>query len=562
MSITVGNYLFNRVKQLGISSIFGVPGDFNLSLLDKIYEVEGLRWIGNTNELNAGYAADGYSRINGLGVLITTFGVGELSTLNAVAGAYAEHVGMVHIVGLPATSSQQKKLLLHHTLGTGDFQVFQRMSEGISEKVIILDENNITGQIDEAFKIAKTSQKPVYLGIPTNIEGLKVPKSALDTPIDLSLPAPDAEAEAEVIELVTSAIKKAQRPVILVDACAKRHGRMDEVKAFVRKTGFPVFTTPMGKSVVNESYERYGGVYTGSLSSPEVANIVENADLILSIGALLSDFNTGSFTYHYSTSNVIEFHSAYAQVRRAVFQNVQMAHVLTKLTATLTPELVAKQDVTIPKLLRAPTEPSDHTEITHKYFWPRISGFLRPGDIVITETGTSSFGVTSIVFPKDVIGISQVLWGSIGFSVGCALGAACAAQESYPDRRVMLFVGDGSLQLTIGAISSMIRWGLNPYLFVLNNNGYTIERLIHGPTATYNDIQPWDHQNILPFFSAKKETSETIRVSDKKEIDTLFRDEKFNTPNKIRLIEVMMPQMDAPESLVKQGELTSKTNAS
>lgn len=560
--ISVGNYLFNRVKQLGVNSIFGVPGDFNLALLDKIYEVEGLRWIGNTNELNAGYAADGYSRINGLGVIITTFGVGELSTLNAIAGAYAEHVGLVHIVGIPATSSQKKKLLLHHTLGTGDFQVFQRMSEGISEKVIILDEHNAAAQIDEAFRTAKIAQKPVYLGIPTNIGELKVPKSALDTPIDFSLPPPDAEAEAEVVELVLSAIKKSKKPVILVDSCAKRHGRLEEVKQFVLKTGFPVFTTPMGKSVINESYERYGGVYVGSISSPEVAHVVESADLVLSIGALLSDFNTGSFSYHYSTNNIIEFHSGYTQVRRAVFQDVPMDSVLAKLTTSLSSDHIAKDDVEIPKLLKEPTDPADNSEITHKYLWPRVSGFLQPGDIIITETGTSSFGVCNIVFPKEVVGISQVLWGSIGFSVGCALGAACAAEEIDPKRRVILFVGDGSLQLTIAAISSMIRWGLNPYLFVLNNNGYTIERLIHGPTAGYNDIQPWNHQGILPFFGAKKESSESIRVSTKKEIDTLFRDNAFNTPDRIRLIEVMMPEMDAPEALVKQGELTSKTNAS
>lgn len=548
---------------LTFNQIFGVPGDFNLALLDKIYEVDNLRWVGNTNELNAGYAADGYSRINGLGALITTFGVGELSTLNAVAGAYAEHVGLIHIVGVPATSSQQKHLLLHHTLGTGDFNVFHRMSQGISEKVIILTNGeHLTDKIDLAIKTAKIEQKPVYLAIPTNIGEFKVPKAALDTPIDFSFADNEPQAEQEVLDLVYEEIKKSKRPIILVDACAKRHGSVEEVLKFVRRTGFPVFTTPMGKSVVDESYERYGGVYVGSLSSPEVKNVVENADLVLSIGALLSDFNTGSFTYQYKTTNIIEFHSSWIQYRRATFQDVRMAPVLHKLSEILKDDVLVKEDVVLPKLLREPTEPSDDSEITHKYLWPRISRFLNPGDIIVTETGTSSFGVTNIVFPKDVIGISQVLWGSIGYAVGAALGAAVAAEEIDKSRRVILFVGDGSLQMTVAAISSMIRWKLNLYLFVLNNNGYTVERLIHGPEAQYNDIQPWRHLELLSFFGAEKEHSESIRVSTKKELDTIFKDKEFNTPNKIRLIELMLPEMDAPEALVEQGKLTSKTNSS
>lgn len=521
----------------------------------------GLRWVGNTNELNAGYAADGYSRINGLGVLITTFGVGELSALNAVAGAYAEHVGLIHIVGVPATSSQQKHLLLHHTLGNGDFHVFDKMSAGISEKVYLLTEHvDIAATIDDAIKTAKNKQRPVYIGIPTNVGEFLIPKSKLDTPIDFELPENDPVAEEEVITTIKESIEAAKNPIILVDACAYRHGAVAETGELAKVTKFPVFTTPMGKSVIDEDYERYGGVYVGSLSSPEVSKAVENADLILSVGALLSDFNTGSFTYSYHTKNIVEFHSNYIQIKRATYEGVTMRPVLSKLTALLTPS-DGKNLTPVPKLLRAPTDASDDTPLTHKYLWPRISGFLRSGDIIVTETGTSSFGVTSIVFPAKVNGISQVLWGSIGYSVGCALGAALAAQEIDPNRRVMLFVGDGSLQLTLTAISTMVRWKTNPYLFVLNNDGYTIERLIHGPEATYNDIKSWDHQLILPLFKAPKETSESLVVSTKKELDTLFTDKAFNTPNKIRLIELMLDKFDAPESLYKQGELTSKTNA-
>ena len=86
--VDVAEYLFTRLHQLGIRSIHGVPGDYNLVALDYIPNC-GLNWVGNCNELNAGYAADGYARVKGISAVVTTFGVGELSLLNATAGGYA-----------------------------------------------------------------------------------------------------------------------------------------------------------------------------------------------------------------------------------------------------------------------------------------------------------------------------------------------------------------------------------------------------------------------------------------------------------------------------------------
>lgn len=526
-------------------------------MLDHIYEVDGLRWVGNTNELNAGYAADGYSRIKGLGVVITTFGVGELSTVNAVAGAYAEHVGLVHIVGLPTQSSQDKKLLLHHTLGDGDFEVFQRMSNEISEKVYILeDPETAPVMVDDAFRTAYLLQRPVYIGIPVNVGELKISSNLLNTPISLAMPENDNDSQNEVLDRVVSLVNEAKSPIILVDACATRHDVRAETAKLAEVTQFPVFTTPMGKSAFDERNPRFGGVYIGSLSSPEVSAIVEKADLVLSVGALLSDFNTGSFSYGYKTANIVEFHSNYIQIKKAIYENVQMKHVLAELPHRLT-TANSKNVVPVPKPLTHEVVPAS-TPLYQDYLWTRLSGFLRPGDVIVTETGTSSFGITKSVFPDKTVGISQVLYGSIGYSVGAALGAAMAIDEIDRNRRVILFVGDGSLQLTVAAISTMVRWNVSPYLFVLNNDGYTIERLIHGPNASYNSINPWKYTKLLEFFNAKN--YESFSVSTTGELDEKFNDQAFNTPDKIRLIELVLPRMDAPEALVKQAEITSKTN--
>lgn len=557
--ITLGRYLFERLNQLSVQTIFGLPGDFNLALLDKIYEVDGMRWAGNANELNAAYAADGYSRLKGLACLITTFGVGELSALNGVGGAYAEHVGMLHVVGVPSISSQAKQLLLHHTLGNGDFTVFHRMSNNISQTTAFISElNSAPAEIDRCIREAYVNQRPVYLGLPSNFVDLNVPASLLDTPIDLSLKKNDPEAQEEVIETVSSLIAKATNPVILVDACASRHDCKDEVRRLIDATNFPVFTTPMGKSGVNESHPRFGGVYVGTLSEPAVKEAVESADLILSIGALLSDFNTGSFSYSYKTKNIVEFHSDYTKIRQATFPGVQMKEALNNLLSVVGNVVGNYKPVSVPTFHKVEAN-GPNTPISQEWLWSRVSSWFREGDVIITETGTSAFGIVQSRFPDNCVGISQVLWGSIGFTVGATLGAVMAAQEIDPKKRVILFVGDGSLQLTVQEISTMCKWENTPYLFVLNNDGYTIERLIHGETASYNDIQPWKNLNLLDLFNAKD--AETVRVSTVGEIENLFEDPAFNENSRIRMIEVMLPKMDAPLNLVKQAEFSSKANS-
>ncbi|WP_264766429.1 thiamine pyrophosphate-binding protein, partial [Klebsiella pneumoniae] len=129
---TIGDYLLDRLVDCGIDRLFGVPGDYNLQFLDRVIAHSALGWVGCANELNAAYAADGYARIKGAGALLTTYGVGELSALNGIAGSYAEHIPVLHIVGAPSTGAQQRGELLHHTLGDGDFRHFARMSEQIT----------------------------------------------------------------------------------------------------------------------------------------------------------------------------------------------------------------------------------------------------------------------------------------------------------------------------------------------------------------------------------------------------------------------------------------------
>jgi pyruvate decarboxylase len=215
-----------------------------------------------------------------------------------------------------------------------------------------------------------------------------------------------------------------------------------------------------------------------------------------------------------------------------------------------------------PKMTNKVKENEDSSStITQAWFWPRVGQFLKENDIVITETGTANFGIWETKFPKGVTAISQVLWGSIGFSVGACQGAALAARDAEQDRRTILFVGDGSFQLTAQEVSTMIRHSLNPIIFVICNDGYTIERFIHGMDAVYNDIQPWNNKDLVKAFGAKDGTSRTYQIKTKAEVNTLFEEKEFNSADVLQFVELYIPREDAPRALKLTAEASAKTNA-
>ena len=403
--------------------------------------------------------------------------------MNGMAGAFSEQIPVVHIVGMPSTISQRNGMLLHHTLGNGDFNVFANVNEKISCEIAKLNNPaEIATQIDHTIRQCWIQSRPVYITLPTDMVAAKVEGERLRTPIDISEPKNDPERENYVVDVILRTLYAAKDPIVLIDACTIRHRVTDRVRQFVEKTNIPFFTTPMGKGALDETHPLFGGIYAGSGSDKAVREKVENSDLILSVGSLKvrttplrvsvehlqltflrqSDFNTSGFSYRTSQLATIDLHSTYTAVRYAEYPGVRMHGVLATLNKKVDPSKVS----TMPPPPRNDiiTKAKDSQTITHDWLWPQVSNFLRKRDIVVTETGTSNFGIMSTHFPPGVTALSQILWGSIGWSVGACQGASLAAKDSQEDRRTILFVGDGSLQLTVQELSTMIRKGLKPIM--------------------------------------------------------------------------------------------------
>jgi indolepyruvate decarboxylase len=485
MSKTVIQHVLSRLKELGINDVFGVAGDYAFPIEDAVCADKEMRWIGSCNELNAAYSADGYARIHGMAALSTTYGVGELSAINGIAGSYAEYLPVFHLVGMPSSDVQAAGRLIHHTLGNGQFDIFYDMAEPmVCARAIMTPENCVT-ETERLICAARHSRRPVYMGFPMDFANMPV--------VDGVKFVAESETDPVVLEAAVSAIVDRLAtcktacivPGILVSRC----GLTDETVSVVDASNLPFTTMFMDKCVLDESHPKYIGMYDGKLMNEQVRVFVEGCDCVVGIGAMLTDFNSGSFTARIDKAKSINVMHDRVRVGHAFYENVSMKDVLTELS-----KRIARMDVQAPKVegLGAPkADPSG--KITVEYLYPRWQQMLRPGDMLIAETGTSSMGLGFAHMPQGSTFQNQSLWGSIGWATPAAFGAAMAA----PHRRTILVTGEGSHQLTAQEVSQFYRFGLKPIIFVLNNDGYLIERLLcKDPEAYYNDLAKWDYAKL------------------------------------------------------------------
>lgn len=534
---TIGDYLLDRLVDCGIDRLFGVPGDYNLQFLDSVIAQQSLGWVGCANELNAAYAADGYARIKGAGALLTTYGVGELSALNGVAGSYAEHVPVLHIVGAPCTGAQQRGELLHHTLGDGDFSHFSRMSEHITCSQAVLAAGNACHEIDRVLSEMLTQHRPGYLMLPADVAKAKATPPAHRLLIH-TLPADENQLAGFRVH-AERMLRSSRRVSLLADFLAQRYGLQNALREWVAKVPVAYATMLMGKGLFDEQQPGFVGTYSGIASAEDTRDAIESADTIICVGTRFTDTITAGFTHHLPQEKTIEVQPFAVRVGDRWFSRIPMEkalNVLIELSASLAAEWHAP-NVQAPGVRGAP-----EGGLTQKNFWSTVQKQLRPGDIILADQGTAAFGAAALKLPAEATLIVQPLWGSIGFTLPAAYGAQIAAA----DRRVVLIVGDGAAQLTIQELGSMLRDKQRPLILLLNNEGYTVERAIHGPEQRYNDIALWDW-NRLPDAFAPDVPSRCWRVTRTHELQEAMNSSVAS--DRLTLVEVMLPKMDIPDFL-------------
>ncbi|KAK0101890.1 hypothetical protein ONS96_005865 [Cadophora gregata f. sp. sojae] len=455
------------------------------------------------------------------------------------------------------------RALIHHTMEPGmDHAIYIGMSEPVRKThTFLMDDSTMAQEIDRVIIEGVKSRLPVFIYIPIDVVSVQLDAKRLETPLDTSIKN-DKSAEDAVVKSVLELIKSASDPVILADVLTIRHGGRDLARELVDLTQFQSFSTPLSKGIIDETHPSYGGNYNGTVSFPGVAEAIHGSDLVLNLGPLLSDSNTGAFTREVKDENAVLLGHAFCQIKGKKYDGVHFLPVLRKIVEALRKDPKSYQ---LPRpqkgaRLEAPVlNKSTSGPIEQSYTWQRLGKFLKANDIVLAESGTAQFGMPDATFPANVSFITQIFWSSIGYTVGACLGALVAAKELKHPGRVVLIVGEGSMQMTVQEIGSYIRYGFKPIIFVINNNGYSIERAINGPKQGYNDVSMlWDHQKMLEFFGARKETgiqSKSYKCNTVEELEKVLTDEEFAKADYIQVCEIVMDQFDYPWRLTKQIEI-------
>jgi indolepyruvate decarboxylase len=424
--------------------------------------------------------------MRGVGAVCSTFGVGELAAMSAIAGSYAEHVPVFHLVGTPNLPTQEGRALVHHTLGNGEFDLFHRMAEPIVCASAIMTPQNAASETERLIAEALYHRRPVYMAIPSDVANAPLLAAAPA----LNSPSSDPESLAAAIDVVAAALTNAGQACVLPGLLLRRLGLRAAATKFVEASGLPFATMFADKSVLGEDYPGYIGMYAGRLMNEPVRAFVESCDVVVLLGATLTDGNTAGFTARLDPDKTITIGHHHTTIGDTVYRNVEMSDIVAQLSGRMTNR--AWRPVIAPESL-GPAVGGGEAPITAEALYPRWANFFRPGDVIMTDTGTSSLGLAFAQLPKGAELHNQTLWASIGWATPAAFGAAIGA----PDRRLILITGEGAHQMTAQEISQFGRHGLRPIVFVLNNSGYLSERMLCKDMAlAYNDIAAWNYAEL------------------------------------------------------------------
>jgi indolepyruvate decarboxylase len=485
-SYTIGTLLLDRLYKLGLHHIFGIPGDYVLTLY-KLIEESPIRHIGTTREDCAGFAADAYARIHGIGGACVTYCVGGLNMVNAMACAYAERSPLVLISGSPGLAERVKNPFLHHMVR--DFSTQCDVFEKITVASVILDDpHTAEREIDRALKAMMQFKRPIYLEIPRDL--VLAPVQVVSTePPKVTICQSDPAALKEAVAEVRGLLSGSERPVILAGAEIHRFGLQDELTELVEHMNAPIATTLLGKSVIGENHPLYIGVYGGLVGREEILEFVENADCLLTLGTLLTDVEdvkahtillAAGRTVHATADSIAIKHHTYEGVR---FEDFVRALVSSPLPSFPSRVLPPRDSVRF-------DPPGLDQAVSLCNVFGYLDGLLNDKTVVVADVGESLFAAADLRVQKSAEFLSPAYYTSMGFSVPAALGVGFAD----PALRPLVLVGDGAFQMTGTELSTCIRHGQSPIVVVLNNHGYSTERqILEGP---FNDIHEWQYEKI------------------------------------------------------------------
>ncbi|CDO91781.1 unnamed protein product [Kluyveromyces dobzhanskii CBS 2104] len=537
--IPLPEYLFHRLFQLNCRTVFGVANYSTAKLYNAIAD-SGLQWIQTINQLNTSFAVDAYGRTIGISCYITSESA-ELGHVNGFFGSFCEYVPILQVVVLEQSHDLERLI--------GDVSIFHDIVDDPSE-------------IDNCVRMLFWGKRPVYMGLRSKDTMKLVHSSSLNTSIYDKILIQNHFSQKnniqKVIQKITSELYSSTRPLIVVDALIDRYDYNKTIQSFLTETGIPFVTTLMSKGAINESLPNFVGTFLGTMSQPIVREYMNNADCTLILGCMIENFKNSYCRFTYKSKNQILLWSDRVKIESNTIPDILLHELLPQLISSIdTTKIASSRPVAIPNMIPR-VEPQPVTFLRQEYLWFKMSTWLQEGDVIISESGTSAIGLLQQKFPDNTRLISQAIWNSSGYSIGACLGVLTAYRDmgQLNDHRIILIVGDGSLQFTFQELSTILTHGFKPYIFIINNQGYTVDRTLNKEkthlNATYFDIQPWELLKIPSLFSSREYFKR--KCMSVGELNGLLSDKEFNNSEQLKIVELILPSMDVPVLLDSRDE--------
>jgi indolepyruvate decarboxylase len=483
---SIGEYVIRRLQDYGIRDVFGIPGDYVLSFYTML-EQSPLNVVGCTREDCAGFAADAYARVHGMGALCVTYCVGGLSVCNSIAGAYAEKSPVVMISGSPGVRERVHNPLLHHMVRNWrtQYDVFEKLCVAGTE---LTDPLTAFSEIDRVLATCARFKRPVYLEIPRDMVHVRPetspPYKSAETPSD-------TRALNEAVNETVERIENARQPVLLLGVEIHRFGLQEVAVQLAEASGIPMAATILGKGVVAETHPLYMGLYGGALGRDEVTKYVEASDCLIMLGTFMTDINLGVYTAELDMADCILVTSEQLRVRHHHYHDVRLDDFVCTLT-TRKPRPKTPPPPAPTEFWKEPFTLRPADRITIMRLIERLDEQLDDETAVIADIGDALFGATDLTTRGRTEFLSPAYYTSMGFAVPAALGVHVARQNA----RVVTIVGDGAFQMTGMELSNLVRHKFATVVIVLDNRGYGTERLLHPGDWKFNDIHPWQYHRL------------------------------------------------------------------
>ena len=468
----IGDYLVAYLRKIGVTHLFGIPGDLVIQLFMKFGKPRGMEVITFSHEPGAGFAVDGYARATGkLGVLCVTYGAGGHNVVNPVAGSFSERVPVLVISGGPGEEKRKLGVLIHHQAKEieSQYHIFQEITCAAK---IIADPRTAATDIDEVVRQTWLHHQPGYIEIHQDMVDceIEVPRHILEWDGKLEFAHSDTRQVEEAVRETTEWFNRARKPAVIVGIETFRFNLQKEIVELVEKMGAPCMSTVLAKGAFPMDHPQYMGVNIGPISPPPIRKRIDEADLVINLGTLLTDMNLGSRLPQLPKEKSIWAVQNKVDISYHSYTDVTVRDYVKGLLKA--PLKQHREKVVYCDNLTPQPHGEARTIQVADMLW-EVNKFLqgRKGYMVVAEAGDMLFAGLDIKVDHSGAYLAQGYYASMGFGVPGALGA----QIGTGDRPIVL-CGDGAFQMTGPEICHAPRYGLNPIIVVMNNAGWSIFR--------------------------------------------------------------------------------------